>query len=112
MTHRLFVHAALVAVLAWAAAPACAADRPALVETPMFADAVAGDTLPAVAQRVPDAPRIVSFDGTDVSPGRHGGELRILMGRVKDVRMMVVYGYARLVGYGRDLELRPDLLER
>ena len=112
MTHRILVHAALAAVLAWAATPARAAERPALVETPMFTGAVAAGTLPPVAERVPDAPRIVSFDGANANPGRHGGELGILMGRVKDIRMMVVYGYARLVGYGRDLELRPDIFER
>ena len=112
MTHRILLHTALAAVLAWAATPARAAERPALVETPMFTGAVAAGTLPPVAERVPDAPRIVSFDGANANPGRHGGELGILMGRVKDIRMMVVYGYARLVGYGRDLELRPDILER
>ena len=31
--------------------------------------------------------------------GNSGGELRMLMGGPKDTRMMVVYGYARLVGY-------------
>ena len=48
---------------------------------------------------------------TDGQIGRHGGELRMLSGREKDVRMLVVYGYARLVAYDRNFALVPDLLE-
>jgi peptide/nickel transport system substrate-binding protein len=35
----------------------------------------------------------------------------MLIGRSRDVRMLVVYGYARLVGYDRSLRIVPDLLE-
>ena len=35
----------------------------------------------------------------------------MLMGGPKDTRMMVVYGYARLVGYTPALELVPDILK-
>jgi peptide/nickel transport system substrate-binding protein len=35
----------------------------------------------------------------------------MLMGSPKDTRMMVVYGYARLVGYTPALELTPDILQ-
>ena len=35
----------------------------------------------------------------------------MLVGRAKDTRLMVVYGYARLVGYDRQLDLEPDILE-
>ena len=38
--------------------------------------------------------------------GSPGGELRMLMAGPKDTRMMVVYGYARLVGYTPSLEIR------
>ena len=31
--------------------------------------------------------------------------------RSKDIRQMVVYGYARLVGYDENYEFVPDLLE-
>ncbi|MCZ6636888.1 MAG: ABC transporter substrate-binding protein [Alphaproteobacteria bacterium] len=48
----------------------------------------------------------------DQTPGRHGGTLRILIGRERDTRLMVVYGYARLVGYNRKYQLIPDLLEK
>ena len=43
--------------------------------------------------------------------GKYGGDLNILMARSKDVRQMVVYGYARLVKYNRNFELVPDILE-
>jgi ABC-type transport system substrate-binding protein len=46
----------------------------------------------------------------DKTPGRHGGELRMLMGKPKDVRMMIIYGYARLIAYDDKLNLYPDLL--
>jgi peptide/nickel transport system substrate-binding protein len=44
-------------------------------------------------------------------PGKHGGALHSLVGRSRDTRLLVVYGYARLVGYDRNLELAPDILE-
>jgi len=34
------------------------------------------------------------------------------MGKTNDIRMMMVYGYARLVGYSPQLQLEPDLVER
>ena len=81
------------------------------VETPSLAARVASGELPPVEQRVPVRPSVVALDGDGLAPGRHGGELRLLMGRAKDVRLMVVYGYARLVGYDRDYRLAPDILE-
>ena len=36
--------------------------------------------------------------------------MRTLVSRTKDVRQMVVYGYARLVGYAPDYSLYPDIL--
>ena len=44
------------------------------------------------------------------SVGNPGGELRMLMSGPKDTRMMVVYGYARLVGYTPALRIEPDIL--
>jgi len=80
------------------------------VETPSLVDQVAAGELPPVAERLPLDPAVVTFDRPDMFPGEHGGELRILMGKSKDIRMMMVYGYARLVGYNQALELEPDLL--
>src|SRR3546814_1010423 len=43
--------------------------------------------------------------------GQYGGTLSMVMGRDKDSRMMVVYGYARLVTYRPgSFELAPDLV--
>ncbi len=81
------------------------------VESPMLAADVAAGKLPPLAQRLPKTPLVVDVKRPDWSPGRHGGELRTLMAKDRDIRMMVVYGYARLVGYDEELRLVPDLLE-
>ncbi|MCZ6798346.1 MAG: ABC transporter substrate-binding protein [Gammaproteobacteria bacterium] len=81
-----------------------------LIETPMLRESVQkGDLAPVVA-RIPTQPQVVTFDG-EFEAGRHGGQLRLLMGKQKDIRQLVIYGYARLVGYTPDLELQPDILE-
>ena len=68
----------------------------------MLAAQVAAGTLPPVAARVPLVPDVAE----DIeSIGRPGGELRMLMASPKDTRIMVVYGYARLVAYTPDLEI-------
>jgi peptide/nickel transport system substrate-binding protein len=43
--------------------------------------------------------------------GHHGGSLRMLVSNAQDSRLLVVYGYARLVGYDAELNLIPDILE-
>ncbi len=80
-----------------------------LRETPMLAPQVAAGTLPPVEARVPRVPDMAEDIG---SVGRPGGELRMLMASPKDTRIMVVYGYARLVAYTPSLEIVPDILER
>jgi peptide/nickel transport system substrate-binding protein len=82
------------------------------IETTMLAPLVAAGELPPVAERLPASPMIADMSPKWRTPGRHGGALRLLMGRHKDIRMLVVYGYARLVAYDHDMELRPDILER
>ena len=42
--------------------------------------------------------------------GKRGGDLRMLVSRTRDTRLLYVYGNARLVGYNLDLELEPDIL--
>ena len=75
-------------------------------ETPLFKQDVAGGKLSRVTERLPSDPEIAEPD----TIGNPGGELRLLMGGPKDTRMMVVYGYARLVGYNPALTLVPDIL--
>ena len=101
---------ALVSVLLAAVIPV-AQSGAEYVDSPALADQVASGALPNLAQRLPQNPVRVTLDGNDLSPGRHGGELRLLVGREKDIRLMVVYGYARLVAYNRDYQLVPDLLD-
>jgi peptide/nickel transport system substrate-binding protein len=58
----------------------------------------------------PDEPSVVEMNGAK-TVGKPGGELEMLVGRAKDTRLMVVYGYARLVAYDEALELKPDILK-
>lgn len=81
-----------------------------LIETPMLEAAVESGQLPPVAERLPTAPSVVTLSG-ERQAGKHGGELRTLIGRSRDVRLLVVYGYARLVGYTENFEIVPDILE-
>ena len=54
-------------------------------------------------------PLLVNF-GEGLEPGVYGGTLRTLIGRARDIRLMSVYGYARLMGYTPELDLVPDVL--
>lgn len=78
------------------------------VETPYFADAVARGELPPVEQRLPQEPLVVEF-GDGKTAGEFGGDLTMLIPRTRYLRHMVVYSYARLVGYNEDYEFIPDL---
>ncbi len=71
-----------------------------------------GLAVPAAAAGPPDEPSVVAFGpGSGKTLGKRGGELHTLVGRAKDTRLMVVYGYARLVAYNEKLELVPDILK-
>lgn len=98
----------LLILLAVLAAPALA--QPPLQEATFWAQEVAAGNLPPVGERVPDTPLVVDLEAKGRSFGTPGGTLRTLVTRSKDVRQMVVYGYARLVGYGPDYVLYPDIL--
>ncbi len=80
-------------------------------ESPNLARKVNQGELPPVEKRLPESPSVAPSQSAEHAPGDYGGELRVLMGRSKDVRLMVVYGYARLVAYDRSFELVPDILE-
>ncbi|WP_178133853.1 ABC transporter substrate-binding protein [Vineibacter terrae] len=84
---------------------------PALQETPFLAESVKAGKIATVAERMPRVPSVVDhFAGKD-GPGRSGGEIVTLMAIAREVRMMVVYGYARLVGFDERLHLVPDILQ-
>jgi len=99
-----------VAVAALLAGAPTTASAAALVETPYFAKRIAKGKLPTVDKRVPAEPSVVGFAG-DRSIGKHGGNIRTLIGRSKDVRYLVVWGYARLMGYDEGYNLKPDILK-
>ena len=94
-------------VLSCSFSAAMAAD----LETPNLRRAVAAGQLPTLALRLPERPRVMALDGPGQSLGRHGGTLRTLIRKQKDVKLYGVYGYARLIGYGPDLAYRMDILE-
>ena len=66
---------------------------------------------PDVAERLPGTPLVVDLPAKERLTGIPGGELQTLIGRTKDVRLVNVWGYARLVGYTDKLKLEPDILE-
>jgi peptide/nickel transport system substrate-binding protein len=62
---------------------------------------------PGAAAGPPTEPRVL----TDIPEiGQRGGDMRMLVSRTRDTRLLYVYGNARLVGYDLDLELVPDIL--
>ncbi len=82
------------------------------IEPPMLAAEVAAGKLPPIAERLPKEPSVAAFAREGQTPGRYGGTLRMLMAQPRDVRMMVVYGYARLVRFNYKLDIVPDILRK
>lgn len=83
---------------------------PPLQESAFWQAEVDAGDLPPVDERIPDQPVIVDLEAKGREFGKQGGTLSTMVTRSKDIRQMVVYGYARLVGYNENYELVPDLL--
>ena len=98
----------LAALMAVAAAPAAAQAK--FIEPPAFEAEVKAGKLPPVAKRLPENPLVVKLPA-GTQPGQYGGSMGMLIGRSRDVRMLVVYGYARLVGYDQNFNIVADILE-
>ncbi|MEW9921603.1 ABC transporter substrate-binding protein [Marimonas sp. MJW-29] len=98
----------LIALLCLIALPAWA--QPVLQETTFWQQEVASGSLPPIAERMPETPLVVDLEAKGRTFGKQGGTLRTMVTRSKDVRQMVVWGYARLVGYDKNYELYPDIL--
>lgn len=90
--------------------PATADTIPDLQESTFWKAEVDGGNLPPVQDRIPKEPLIVDLSAKGREFGKQGGTLRTMVTRSKDIRQMVVYGYARLVGFDSNYELVPDLL--
>lgn len=81
-----------------------------LSESDYLRNLVEQGELPPVAERLPAEPLVVDLEAKGREIGQYGGTLRTMVTRSKDVRQMVVYGYARLVGYDHNYEIKPDIL--
>ncbi|MFL5022182.1 MAG: ABC transporter substrate-binding protein [Microvirga sp.] len=93
----------LAAALGLLALPAPAQD---FKDAPFFADQVKDKKLPPLAERIPKAPIVVD------AAGQYGGDIVTLVPRPRDIRYISTFTYTRLVGYDRNLQLQPDLLEK
>lgn len=80
-------------------------------EIPMLKEKVATGELPAMEQRLPKTPLVVDFAAEGKTSGKYGGDLRLLMGKAKDIGQMTVYSYARVVGYDRNFNYVADIAE-
>ena len=80
-------------------------------EIPFLKDRVDSGQLPKMAERIPEEPLVVNIASQGKEPGRYGGDLRLLMGKAKDIGQMTVYSYARIVGYDTNFELKPDIVK-
>ena len=83
----------------------------AAIEPGYFSEQVQNNELPPITERLPEQPLLMDESMGNITPGKYGGKLRMLMAKDKDIRRMVVYGYSRLVGYNENLELIPDIVE-
>lgn len=78
-----------------------------IIEPPLLSERVASGEMDIMAKRLPEQPMVISTTDTKA---HYGGTMNLLFGKSKDIRMMVVYGYARLVGYDSDYNLAADML--
>lgn len=81
---------------------------PDLQETPMLEAEVNAGKLPPIAQRLPQQPLIV----TPRELGRPGGDLRSMISRARETRLLNVIAYNRLIVYNEKYEFVPDILEK
>ena len=81
-------------------------------ESPLLTKLVQNGELPPVESRLPKTPRIIDFSSRNLSIGKYGGTIKMLMARAKDARQMTVYGYARLLIFKpKTFKFQPDILE-
>lgn len=113
MNVRSYMSALLVAAgICSLTAGSVLAQPTTLIETPELKPLVTAGLLPPVADRAPETPCVVDKPYPDWKPGRHGGEMTWLMSRSKDIRLAVVYGYARLVRFTPEYKFKADILEK
>jgi peptide/nickel transport system substrate-binding protein len=96
--------AGLAVVLSWTTAVAQS-------EPPLLAEKVRKGELPPMAARLPMTPHVTRLADSKREPGKPGGEIRMIMADQRDLRMMSLYGYSRLIGFNTKQELEPDILQ-
>jgi peptide/nickel transport system substrate-binding protein len=101
----------VLGLLATALAPGGFARAGVPEEPPYFKTLIEGGSLPPLAERLPQVPKVVNLAAKGLQLGRYGGSVRMLIGGQRDIRLMTIYGYARLVGYDESLNFQPDILE-
>src|SRR5690606_8081992 len=79
--------------------------------SPFLASEVNAGRLPPVAERIPAVPVTVQPKPPYFTPGRHGGDLHIMIARPQGKPIMNVQDYTLLVTYTSELEIIPDLVE-
>ena len=84
-----------------------AADRDPAYLRPL----VAAGKIPRLELRLPHKPRVVNVAAMGRTPGKYGGVVRMLIGGQRDLRLMTLIGYQRLIGYDERLNFQPDVLE-
>lgn len=110
----LTICATLAAGVIWGVghvSPAHSAYEGTLVEVPSYRLAISSGELKPIAERIPEDPLIVDLEAKGLATGKNGGSINTLIDKAKSIRYMVVWGYARLVGYSQNYELEPDLLK-
>ena len=80
-------------------------------EIPVLKQQVEAGELPPMQERLPEKPFKLNFSEEGKTTGKYGGDLRLLMGKAKDLGQITVYTYARLVGYAPDYTIQPDIAE-
>lgn len=109
-TKKLLTRASAVLAASFLLLPLPGHAGPSFVESGFWKPEVDAGNLPPISERLPHTPLVVDLAAKGRQFGVQGGTLNTMVTRSKDIRQMVVYGYARLVGYSEDYQLQPDIL--
>lgn len=84
--------------------------RVAIADAPLFEAELAAGNLPPMQARLPENPRVMNLPAMGRKTGKQGGTIRSLVGGQRDIRLIPLYSYSRLVGYDAQQSLQPDIL--
>ena len=97
-TQKLLTRASAVLATSLLLLPLPGHAGPSFVESGFWKPEVDAGNLPPISERLPHAPLVVDLAAKGRQFGVQGGTLNTMVTRSKDIRQMVVYGYARLMG--------------